>query len=110
MRNVVQIRGRLVRQEMVDAVSDLLEKMKRGEQTGVMFISSSATGDDITGVYGEFADRLQYAVYAATKGLSNLVTLVAESPGVGHTAVDSISGKQAADPSQELPPRLKRKA
>ena len=95
---------------MVDAVSDLLEKMKRGEQTGVMFISSSATGDDLTGVYGEFADRLQYAVYAATKGLNSLVTLVAESQGVGHTTVDSISGKQAADPSQERPPRLKRKA
>ncbi len=107
MENVVQIRGRLVRPEMVEAVSNLLEKMKRGEQTGVMFVAASATGDDITGVYGEFADRLQYAVYAATKHLDMLVTRAAESSGVGHSSIDGTAGTIPAPLDQELPRMLR---
>lgn len=88
--DVVQIRGRLVRPEMVEAVSNLLEKMKRGEPTGVMFITSTPSGD-VSGVYGDFADRLEYAIYATTKHLDMLVTRSAEHPGIGYTSLGAQS-------------------
>jgi hypothetical protein len=91
---------------MVEAVSNLLEKMKRGEQTGIMFVSASATGDDITGVYGDFADRLQYAIYAATKHLDALVTRAANSPGIGHSSTGAMEGSIPAI-RQELPRMLR---
>lgn len=77
---------------MVEAVAELLRKMESGELSGLMFIASTPHGDDITGVYGAYADRLQYAVYAATKGLNTLVDAVAESPGVGSTASGPLEG------------------
>lgn len=41
---VVHIRGHLARPEMVEATSELLEQMKRGEQTGVMYFAAGAAG------------------------------------------------------------------
>jgi hypothetical protein len=84
----------------------LLDKMRRGEQTGIMFVSSSATGDDLTGCYGAFADRLQYAVYAATKQLNGLVDRIAEGQGAGHSVSESFEDDQPSK-NQELPRMLR---
>lgn len=84
----------------------MVEKMKRGELTGWIFVAASASGDDITGVYGDFADRLQYAMYAATKQLDALVTKAANSPGLGYSSTGGMEGSIPAI-RQELPRMLR---
>lgn len=84
----------------------MIEKMKTGELTGWMFVASSATGDDITGVHGDFADRLQYAIYGATKHLDALVTRAASLPGLGYTSMEGTEGSIPAI-RQELPRMLR---
>lgn len=73
---------------MIEAVAELLERMKRGERTGVMLITSGPTGDDETGIYGDFADSLQYAAYSASMGLNTLMKLLAERGNVPKTSID----------------------
>lgn len=92
---------------MVAAGADLLKKMERGELTGLMFIASTPHGEDITGVYGAFADRLQYAVFAASKGLNALVDIVADSAGVGDSTSGPLEGShKAVQEGVRLPRRL----
>jgi len=92
---------------MVAAGADLLRKMERGELTGLMFIASTPHGEDITGVYGAFADRLQYAVFAATKGVNALVDIVADSAGIGDTASGPLAGSHKTVQERiRLPRRL----
>lgn len=91
---------------MVEAVSAMLEKMKRGEKTGIVFVAASATGDDVTGVYGDFADRLQYAIYATSQHLAALIKQAAESPGVGYSESGPMRGT-IPSVKQELPRMLR---
>lgn len=74
MDNVVAIRAHLARPEMVEATSELLERMKQGEELGIMYFTAGATGEDSWAVHGKFADDLQYAIYSLTKMLNALVT------------------------------------
>lgn len=107
--NVVNLRGHLARPEMVEAAREVLGRIERGELTGWMFIASTLNGDDITGVYGSYADRLQYAVYSASKGLNALVEKVADSPGLGYSSSEPLSGRHRSVGNQEhrLPRRLR---
>jgi hypothetical protein len=91
---------------MVEAAEKMIEKMKRGELTGLMFVASSASGDDITGCYGAFADRLQYAVYASSQYHADLVRKAAESPGIGYSSAGAMEGSIPAI-RQELPRMLR---
>jgi hypothetical protein len=93
---------------MVKAAEEMVEKMKRGELTGWIFIAASATGDDVTGVYGDFADRLQYAVYATSQHHADLVRKAAESPGLGYSSTGPMSGTiPPITVDQELPRMLR---
>jgi hypothetical protein len=70
-----------------------------------MFVASTPHGDDVTGVYGAYADRLQYAVYSSAKLVNALVEHVAASPSMGYTESGPLQGQHEA--FDELPLRLR---
>ncbi|MBT2326082.1 hypothetical protein J7E62_27515 [Variovorax paradoxus] len=55
-----------------------------------MPIISTKDGDDEFGVVGNFADRLQYAIYSSVQHLYGLIQYTAAQPGVGHTSCDAL--------------------
>jgi hypothetical protein len=91
---------------MVEAARVLLGKMERGEVTGLMFVASTLNGDDVSGVYGAYADRLQYGIYSATRGLNALVEKAAITPGAGYSATEGLAGSHRA--MDGLPSRLRK--
>lgn len=84
----------------------MVEKMKRGELTGIVFVAASATGEDVTGIYGDFADRLQYAIYATSQHHAALVRQAAESGGIGYSSTGAMAGTIPSI-DQELPRMLR---
>jgi hypothetical protein len=91
---------------MVEAASALVERLKRGEKSGVMIIGSTPAGI-VSSVYGDFADRLQYAVYAATKHLDMLVTKAAADAGVGYSSTGAMREIIPSMEYQQLPRMLR---
>lgn len=62
-----------------------LMRAEAGEIQGYMPTLSIAGGDDEYGVFGSFADRLQYAICSADQHLHDLIQHTARQPGVGHS-------------------------
>lgn len=106
MHNVVNLRGHLARPEVVEVLTKLLEKAKQGEITGLMHVASSRRGDDLVGCCGAFADRLQYAVFAAGNANAMLVNHTAKSPGLGNSKSGPLMGRHRSE--QALPAGLRR--
>lgn len=104
MPNVFQIKDAAERRAAERKKKEENES-KDDEPDGLLQFTRNAQGDDLMSVKGVYAERLQCAVYALVKGLSDLTDRLVESGTVGRHNSGPIQGQLQRAPARRATPR-----